>query len=128
MNERPFISSGRQAPSRGATTRQTILSAAGDHFLRQGDHGTSMRQIAQRAGVTPAAIYNHFPAKESIFAELLLERSPHAAVTAALEGAEGGSASALVLDGLRRMRAALDETGIGFRLLAIELIEFRGDH
>jgi AcrR family transcriptional regulator len=96
--------------------------------MRQGFHGTSMRQVAREAGITPAAIYNHFANKETLFTGLLLERSPHAAVTEALLGAQGEDTQALVLDGMRRMWGALDPAAGGFRLLLIELIEFRGEH
>ena len=87
-----------------------------------------MRQVAREAGITPAAIYNHFANKETLFTGLLLERSPHAAVTEALLGAQGEDTQGLVLDGMRRMWGALDSALDGFRLLLIELIEFRGEH
>ncbi len=96
--------------------------------MHQGFHGTSMRQVAREAGVTPAAIYNHFANKETLFTGLLLERSPHAAVTEALQTAQGEDTAALVLDGMRRMWGALDSAADGLRLLLIELIEFRGEH
>ena len=128
MNERTFISSPPPQVGRTGFTRQAILDASAELFLRQGYHGTSMRQIAQQTGITPAAIYNHFATKESIFAELLLVFSPHAAVTGALHETQGRTTHDLVLDGLQRMYRALDQTGTGFRLLVIELIEFRGDH
>lgn len=127
MNERPFTSPKGEV-RRGPATRRAILDAASNLFMRQGFHGTSMRQVAQRAGVTPAAIYNHFANKETLFTGLLLERSPHAAVTEALHDAQGDDTQALVLDGMRRMWGALDSAVDGFRLLLIELIEFRGEH
>lgn len=127
MNERPFTSPKGEV-RRGPATRRAILDAASNLFMRQGFHGTSMRQVAQRAGVTPAAIYNHFANKETLFTGLLLERSPHAAVTEALQDAQGDDTQALVLDGMRRMWGALDSAVDGFRLLLIELIEFRGEH
>ena len=40
--------------SRGEKTRQRILDAALELFCRQGYHGTSMRQIATRAGLAGA--------------------------------------------------------------------------
>ena len=36
-----------------------------------------MRQIAERAGLALGGIYNHFPNKETIFSELILERHPY---------------------------------------------------
>ena len=39
--------------------RDAVLDAAVDHFQRVGYHGTSMRDIATRAGFTVASFYNH---------------------------------------------------------------------
>lgn len=52
-------------------TRDRILEVALELFSRQGYEGTSIRDIADRMGMTKAAVYYHFPAKESLLAELL---------------------------------------------------------
>ena len=39
-------------------------------FTTQGFHGTNTREIANRAGVSTAAIYTFYPSKEAIFADL----------------------------------------------------------
>jgi AcrR family transcriptional regulator len=62
--------------SKGERTRKAILGVAKDLFLTQGYTATSMRQIAQAVGITPAAIYNHFAGKEEIFISLLQEVAP----------------------------------------------------
>jgi AcrR family transcriptional regulator len=67
-------------------TAQSILDAGEFLFQRQGFHGTSMRQIARFAGITPAAIYNHFPSKEEIFVALLKARLPHRTLALAVSG------------------------------------------
>lgn len=43
-----------------------ILQAALQCFLAKGFHQTSMRDIAQAAGVSLGNLYNHFPGKEAI--------------------------------------------------------------
>src|SRR5262245_6999957 len=53
-----------------ASTRERILDVALDLFVDQGYDGTSLRQIAERLGVTKAALYYHFEAKENILAAL----------------------------------------------------------
>jgi AcrR family transcriptional regulator len=53
-----------------ASTRQQILDTAMALFTTQGYDGTSLRQIADRMGVTKAALYYHFPAKEHLAIEL----------------------------------------------------------
>src|SRR4051812_19987487 len=57
----------------GATpigTRAQVLRVALDLFRTQGYDGTSLRQIAERLGITKAALYYHFPAKEHLIIEL----------------------------------------------------------
>lgn len=53
-----------------AGTRQRILEAAGELFAAQGYQRTSLREIADRLGVTKAAVLYHFPAKEKILTAL----------------------------------------------------------
>src|SRR5690606_39381905 len=70
--------------------RAHVLAAAREAFMALGIEGTSMREIAQRAGYTPGAIYSYFPGKEHIYGALLgesLERL-NAGVAAATAGAD----------------------------------------
>jgi AcrR family transcriptional regulator len=52
-------------------TRSRILSAAVRLFGEQGYAGTSVRDIAESLGLTKAALYYHFPSKETILDALL---------------------------------------------------------
>jgi outer membrane protein TolC/AcrR family transcriptional regulator len=49
--------------------REEILLAARHRFARHGYTGASMRQIAEEANVTKAALYYHFPDKATLFKE-----------------------------------------------------------
>lgn len=51
--------------------RKAILDAALDVFGRDGYRGGSLRQIAQRVGITEAAILYHFPSKPELLAAVL---------------------------------------------------------
>src|SRR5579885_1273959 len=51
-------------------TREQILSTALDLFLADGFEATSLRQIAEHLGITKAALWYHFPAKEQLVVEL----------------------------------------------------------
>ncbi len=51
---------GEEAP------QQRILKVAATLFARDGYHAASLRDIAQEVGVTPAAIYAHFPSKSRL--------------------------------------------------------------
>jgi AcrR family transcriptional regulator len=53
-----------------AETRQRILDAARDMFVRHGYEATTMRAIADRIEYTPTAIYHHFRSKEALLTEL----------------------------------------------------------
>jgi AcrR family transcriptional regulator len=51
--------------------RQRILDVAMELFLDRGYGSTSIRDIAERLGVSKAAVYYHFPAKEQLASALL---------------------------------------------------------
>lgn len=53
--------------------RALVLDAARAAFFELGMEKTSMREIAQRAGYTPGAIYSYFPSKEAVYGALLEE-------------------------------------------------------
>lgn len=48
-----------------------IEEAALELFTRQGFHGTNIRDIAEKAGVSQGAIYMYYPSKEAIFEGLV---------------------------------------------------------
>jgi AcrR family transcriptional regulator len=51
--------------------QRRIEAAALKLFTKQGFHGTNIREIAERAGVSTGAIYTYYPSKETIFASLV---------------------------------------------------------
>jgi AcrR family transcriptional regulator len=55
-------------------TRAAIQAVALELFTEQGYEATSLREIAERLGVTKAALYYHFKTKEDIVASLLEDR------------------------------------------------------
>lgn len=68
----------------GPVTREQILDASLRLFSEKGFARTSVRDIAQAAGITDAAIYYHFASKRDLFEALIEERG----FQAALEGLE----------------------------------------
>ena len=64
-------------------TRQRVIAAASELFAEHGFHGTTARDIAERAGVNLAAAHYHFGSKETLYLEVL--RAQFDAITAALE-------------------------------------------
>jgi AcrR family transcriptional regulator len=60
---------GREEPAHGgrrSDTRARIQQVALELFAEQGYERTSLREIAERLGVTKAALYYHFKSKEDI--------------------------------------------------------------
>lgn len=55
------------------TARERILRVAARLYAVRGYEGTSMRQIAEAAGVTKPLVYYHFGSKEQLFSSLMRE-------------------------------------------------------
>jgi AcrR family transcriptional regulator len=66
-------------------TRHHILLAALKLFAQRGFHGTSIREIADAAGLRSASLYAHFPSKEHILGRLMV--LGHEALLATLRAA-----------------------------------------
>jgi AcrR family transcriptional regulator len=63
--------SGLPHDGRGHGTRERIQQVALELFAEQGYEKTSLREIAERLGVTKAALYYHFRSKEDIVRSLI---------------------------------------------------------
>jgi AcrR family transcriptional regulator len=64
----PFEVSSLRPPGQ---TRERILDQAEALFADRGFAGTSVRDIAAGAGLTPASLYNHFPGKDALYRAVL---------------------------------------------------------
>ncbi|MBT9502905.1 MAG: TetR/AcrR family transcriptional regulator [Burkholderiaceae bacterium] len=53
--------------------RESIVAAAIAEFREHGFAGTSMDRIAAAAEVSKRTVYNHFPSKDELFAEILMQ-------------------------------------------------------
>lgn len=53
--------------------RQDILEAARIEFSQKGYHETTIDDVVRRIGTSKATIYNYFPNKEAMFAEMLAD-------------------------------------------------------
>ncbi|HDS1555207.1 TetR/AcrR family transcriptional regulator [Stenotrophomonas maltophilia] len=74
-----------------------ILQAALQCFLVRGFHQTSMRDIAQVAGVSLGNLYNHFPGKEAIILAVAVAESEELApLLQRLAASDGERAQVLV--------------------------------
>jgi AcrR family transcriptional regulator len=114
--------------TRGERTQAEIVRAAYQLFVNHGYHGTSMRQIAQEAGIALGGIYNHFSSKEEIFLTVLLDRYPLNDVLPLLAAAQGDTMEAFVRDAAERMVAGFGDQRDFLNLMFIEMVEFKGEH
>jgi AcrR family transcriptional regulator len=118
-----------EAPlSKGERTRQAVEEAAYNLFLEQGYHATSMRQIAERAGLALGGIYNHFASKDEIFQALIADRHPFIHIMPLLIAAPGDTAEEFVRNAARSMVDELGHRPDFIKLMFIELVEFNGQH
>lgn len=114
--------------TKGARTRTALIDAGYKLFIDKGYHGTSMREIADEAGLALGGIYNHFANKEEIFVAVLAARNPYLKIFPALQAAQGETVEALVRDAATRMIKALGESRGMMGLMFVEQIEFNGQH
>lgn len=113
---------------KGEQTQLRILDAAYALFMEQGYHGTSMRQIAERAGITMGGVYNHFASKEAIWEAVLFDRHPYRAIAPVLREASGATTEAFVRDIALRLVGELSKRKDLLHIMFIELVEFNGVH
>jgi AcrR family transcriptional regulator len=60
---------------RGGLRREKILTASAALFARRGFHGVSIDDIGSAAGMSGPGIYRHFPSKEAVLSQMLLDIS-----------------------------------------------------
>jgi len=119
----------RQKEKSEASVRQTLEAALG-LFSSQGFGATSMRQIADAAGLSVGNVYHHFPSKEAIFQRLLEEYwesvlDPELPLNRIFAAAD-------FPDEMEEMAAAIEQVVERYRpyilLIYVDVIEFRGEH
>lgn len=114
--------------TKGEQTRQVIAEAAYRLFIAQGFHGTSMRQIAEKAGVAPGGIYNHFASKEDLFNFLIFEKHPYKKILPILASAPGEKMEEFVHNAAHAITQEFGSRPEFIKFLFVEIIEFEGVH
>ena len=119
-----------QREEKSERSRQHILDAALHLFAHHGYRATSVREIAEAAGVSIGNVYHHFGDKESIFRTLLddlavIAESRRFPFVRAMN-------SGIFPDNLEELGAAARESVRQFRdymaLVYVDVIEFDGTH
>ncbi len=78
-----------EAPADRPDARERLLAAAVEAFAAKGFHGTTTRDIASAAGMSPAALYVHHRSKEDLLH--LISRNGHERTLALLREAAATS-------------------------------------
>jgi AcrR family transcriptional regulator len=114
--------------SRADATRARLLEAATTAFAEKGFHGTTTRDIATLAGMSPAALYVHHKSKEELL--YLISRSGHERTLALVEAAAASSEDPV--EALRRLvhdfAADHAHTHTGARIVNYELAALSPEH
>ena len=107
-----------------------IEQAALELFTKQGFHGTNIRDIAEKAGVSLGAIYAYYPSKEMIFEGLV--RSYRHCMRKFLERVFHALEEPFSPSGLRLFAEAIRSTVYNdseyWLLMYIDVIEFKNQH
>jgi AcrR family transcriptional regulator len=120
-----------QREEKSERSRRAVLDAALRLFSRKGYGATTIREIAEGAGVSTGNVYHHFNDKEAIFLALIDEyteitESQRFPFTRALYAAEHFP------DNIEQLGLAARESVRQYReyfaLFYVDVIEFRGTH
>jgi AcrR family transcriptional regulator len=118
----------KDMPKKGEVTRLAIEDAAVELFLEHGYHATSMRQIAERAGLALGGIYNHFASKDEIFEAIIIDKHPYKKVLPIILEAQGETAEEFLRSAVKITVDVLGPEPIFIKLMFIEMVEFNGKH
>ena len=92
---------GAIAAGQATDAPHRLLEAAAEAFAARGFHATSTRDIASRAGLSPAGVYVHFASKEELLFQI--SRAGHETARDMLVAAAGAAGSPT--EALRSMMA-----------------------
>lgn len=118
----------KDAPKKGEVTRLAIEDAAIELFMEHGYHATSMRQIADQAGLALGGIYNHFASKEEIFEGIIIDKHPYKKILPLILEAKGDTAEEFLRNAMRIAITELSKEPYYIKLMMIEFVEFNGGH
>ena len=117
-------------PQAVARTREKIHEAAVALFTTKGFHGSGMREIAAKAGVSLGNLYNHHKTKQDLIAALLEEYEaeyvgPDTPLAVALAEFEDLSDLEKLGEASRQMVARYADY---IRLIYVDVVELEGEH
>ncbi len=118
----------KEKMKKGEVTRLAVEDAAIELFMEQGYHATSMRQIADKAGLALGGIYNHFKSKDEIFEAIVVDKHPYKRILPLVMETPGETAEEFLRNAFKFTVTELGKNPIYMKLMMIEMVEFNGRH
>jgi AcrR family transcriptional regulator len=100
----------------GKERRQQLLDVGRSLFAEKGFDGTSIEEIAARAGVSKPVVYEHFGGKEGLYA-VVVDREVDRMLGTVTEGLSGGTARELLEQAAMALLSYVENNSDGFRIL-----------
>lgn len=119
---------GKDSPTKGETTRMAIEDAALELFMKQGYHATSMRQIADEAGLALGGIYNHFASKDELVQAIIVDKHPYKRILPLVLEAQGETTEEFLRNAFKIAINELANDPAYMKIMLIEIVEFNGKH
>ena len=103
----------------GKERREQLLGVGRTLFAERGYDGTSVEEIASRAGVSKPVVYEHFGGKEGLYA-VVVDREVQNLMDAFAAALSGESPKVLLEQACLVLLTYVEEQGDGFRILVRE--------
>ena len=100
----------------GKERRQQLLDVARALFAEKGFDGTSIEEIAHRAGVSKPVVYEHFGGKEGVYA-VVVDREMRSLLDLVVSALSAGHPRDLLEQAARALLDYIDGNTDGFRVL-----------
>ncbi|HMS85061.1 MAG TPA: TetR/AcrR family transcriptional regulator [Nitrospira sp.] len=107
----------------GPQRQASLIGAATSSFATKGFRGTTTKQIAQRAGVSEALLFKHFPTKHALYTAILSEKVHYSELQEAVEEAAANREDRRLFLLLASYRIRKGADPILFRLLLFSALE-----
>ena len=117
--------------TRIAENRRALESAALSLFTAKGFHGTNIREIAEKAGLSVGAMYSYYPNKEALFVGVVHRSEQHLSDLRAkmFLNADDEPFSRRALRTLaEQIRLTVYDNADYWRLMYIDVLEFHNEH
>ncbi len=103
----------------GKARREQLLDVGRVLFAERGYDGTSVEEVASRAGVSKPVVYEHFGGKEGLYA-VVVDREVQALLDSFTSALSGSSPRELLEQATLALLTYIEDSADGFRILVRE--------